>query len=249
MEKSEAENLQPPEWMKTMFQKAQTASIREDRIQDISRVRKVFAPGIMFFLFGACCGYFLMFLFLFAMANHAVSQCSKRVYRDLQTVPTGETGLLLGTARLTSGRKNPYFYHRIHAAAALYQAGKVRKIIVSGDNGNRRYDETSDMRNELIRNGVPSEDILPDYAGFRTLDSILRAKNVYGKNSFLVISQAFHCERAIYLADHHKLDVIGFAAEDVPEKDRPRRYLRESAARVMAFLDLHLLNTRPKFER
>jgi SanA protein len=178
------------------------------------------------------------------------SRAAGRVYTSVGDVPAHEYGLLLGTTRLVKGKyRNDYFYHRIRAAADLYRAGKIRKIIVSGDNSRTDYNETGDMKRELVAEGVAPEDVLMDYAGFRTLDSVVRARNLFGISEFTVISQDFHCERAVYLAERNGIHAVGFAAEDsVVASARVRLFLRESLARVRAVLDAEILHSKPHFE-
>ena len=188
---------------------------------------------------------------LILVANLEVGANSSRVYERLEEVPALEFALLPGTARIVQGKYlNPYFQHRIDAAVALYRAGKIRKIIVSGDNSRRDYNEPEDMRRALRQCGIPDADILSDFAGFRTLDSVVRARNLFQAQEWIVVSQRFHCERAIFLARAHGMDrVIGFAAEDVPPRFRVKRFFREPLACVKAWLDVRVLHTRPRFER
>ena len=192
----------------------------------------------------------LSVLALFA-ADRRVEKCAAgRVFGDVETVPAREYGLLPGTSRLVHGKYlNTYFYNRVHAAAALYRAGKIRKIIVSGDNSRTDYNETGDMKRELIAEGVSEEDVLSDYAGFRTLDSVVRARNLFGASEITVISQRFHCERAIYLASEHGIDAIGLVADEVaPRSIRVKLAVREAFARVLAVIDTEILKTKPHFE-
>ena len=185
-------------------------------------------------------------------ADLRVERCAAgRVYETIGDVPAREYGLLLGTTRLVKGKyRNDYFYHRVRAAADLYRAGKIRKIIVSGDNSRTDYNETGDMKRELVAEGVAPDDVLMDYAGFRTLDSVVRARNLFGAKEITVISQEFHCERAVYLADRNGIDAIGFAAEDTRvESAQMRLAIRESLARVLAVLDAEILHRKPHFER
>lgn len=173
-----------------------------------------------------------------------------RMFDDVEDIPAREYGLLPGTSRLVHGKYlNGYFFNRIHAAVELYRAGKIRKIIVSGDNGRTDYNETGDMARELVAQGVAPEDVLSDFAGFRTLDSVVRARNLFGASELTVISQRFHCERAIYLASEHGIDAVGFEADDIAlESVRFRIAVREAFARVLAVLDAEVLNTKPHFE-
>ena len=154
--------------------------------------------------------------------------------------------MLLGTSRyLKNNQKNLYFFNRIEAAAQLYHSGKIDYIIASGDNSRVGYNEPQDMKEELIKLGVPAERIYLDYAGFRTLDSILRAKIIFGQNSFIVISQRFHNERAIYIARRHGIEAYGFNAEDV-FVSRRKMQVRELLARNKVFWDI-LFHVKPKY--
>lgn len=190
------------------------------------------------------------FCTVFALCSElAVEACGNRVYRSVESAPPRRTGLLLGTARtVADGRGNLYFRYRIEAAAALYRAGKIEMILVSGDNSRKEYNEPLDMKLALIEAGVPEEAIAADYAGFRTLDSVVRAQRIFGQTQFTVISQAFHCKRAIYIARQHGIDAIGFAARDVKTTGAwLKNRLREVAARVAAVIDTRLLGRKPKF--
>jgi SanA protein len=211
-----------------------------------SRRRKLLPVALCLFALAICGGALVI-----AGADLRVERCAAgRVYTNIEDIPVREYGLLLGTTRLVRGKyRNDYFYKRVRATAELYRAGKVRKIIVSGDNGRTEYNETGDMKRELVESGIPPEDILMDYAGFRTLDSVVRARNLYDATELTVISQEFHCERAVYLADRNGIDALGFAAEDSGvQSARVRLALRESLARVLAVLDAEILHRKPHFE-
>jgi SanA protein len=104
-----------------------------------------------------------------------------------------------------------------------------------------------DIKKDLITKGVDEEDIYLDYAGFSTLDSVLRAKLVFHIDHFTIISQRFHCERALYMARRNGLDAIGFTAEDIAGPLAMKVYVREFLARVKAILDIEVLNRQPKF--
>lgn len=212
-----------------------------------ARRRKLLLRGAILL---ACCIAAAAFAMLGADLR-IESRASGRMYDSIDDVPAREYGLLLGTTRLVKGKyRNDYFYKRIRAAADLYRAGKIRKIIVSGDNSRTEYNETGDMKQELAAEGVPPEDVLMDYAGFRTLDSVVRARNLYGASEITVISQEFHCERAIYLASENGIDAIGFAAEDSSVKSaRARLAVRELLARVLAVADAEILHRKPHFEQ
>ena len=170
------------------------------------------------------------------------------LYSDLDSVPHRKVGLVLGCSKqLADGRTNLFFQKRIRAAAALYQKGKVDFLLVSGDNGHREYDEPSDMKAALVARGVPAEKIYCDYAGFRTLDSVVRAKEVFGQDAFTVVSQPFHNQRAVFVARELGIEAVGYNAGDVDAFNGFRTQCREKLARVKTVLDLYVLKTQPKF--
>ena len=211
-----------------------------------SRRRKLLPAVLCLFVITAACAAIAI-----VGADLRVERCAAgRVYTSVEDIPAREYGLLPGTSRLVNGKYlNTYFYNRIHAAVELYRAGKIRKIIVSGDNGRTNYNETGDMARELIAAGVSPEDVLSDYAGFRTLDSVVRARNLFDATELTVISQKFHCERAIYLASENGIDAVGFVADEVaPRSIRIKLAVREVLARVLAVLDAEILKTKPHFE-
>jgi SanA protein len=169
------------------------------------------------------------------------------VYTDVQKIPHRKVGLLLGTSKLlVNGWVNLYFKYRIDAATALFKAGKIDYILISGDNGTKEYNEPEDMRQALIENGIPPGRIFLDYAGFRTFDSVFRADKIFGQKKFTIISQDFHTRRAIYIARHLGLDAIGFNAQDVSRNFGFKTQLREKFARTNMFLDF-IFSAKPKF--
>ena len=166
---------------------------------------------------------------------------------NIGNLPNEKVGLLLGTSKtLDSGNPNPYFFYRIEAAAELYRAGRIKNIIVSGDNSQKDYNEPEDMKNELIKAGVPADKIYEDFAGFRTLDSVVRAKEIFGQESFIIISQRFHNERAVYIAHQFGIDAYGYNAKDVDQYAGFKTNTREKLARAKVFWDL-LFAVEPKF--
>jgi len=170
-----------------------------------------------------------------------------RTCNDMNKVPTNTVGLVLGTSnRVIGGSSNPYYTYRINATVALYNANKIKFILVSGDNGSIYYNEPSTIKKDLIKAGIPENIIFLDYAGFRTLDSMVRANIVFGLDKVTVISQKFHNERAIYIAKHKGLNAIGFNAQDVSASQGLKVKVREYFARVKVFIDL-LINTQPNF--
>ena len=170
-----------------------------------------------------------------------------KLYSDAQTIPYNKTGLLLGTSKyLANGNANPFFYYRIEAAVQLIKAGKIKYIIVSGDNSRKDYDEPTQMRADLMAAGIDSTIIYLDYAGFRTFDSMVRLKEIFGQTSVTIISQKFHNERAVYIASREGINAIGFDARDVRGGLLLSMRLREKMARVKVFVD-YIFDKKPKF--
>ncbi len=172
-----------------------------------------------------------------------------KIYDSINEVPKKDVALLLGTSKYIKRGKINYFYkYRIDSAVKLFKNGKIKAILVSGDNATKYYNEPARMRRDLIKRGIPKDKIYMDFAGFRTLDSILRAKNVFGLNKFIIVSQKFHLERALFIAKAYKIDAIGFKAKSLENtKATIKMRLREYLARVKAFLDVYILHTTPKF--
>ena len=170
------------------------------------------------------------------------------LFDDYNKIPENKCGLLLGTSKYTiHGTINQYFSTRLDAAAKLYHSGRVKYIIASGDNSEIYYNEPRQMAEGLKKRGIPMEKIFLDYAGFRTLDSIVRGKEIFGQNSVTVISQKFHNERAVYIGRTYGISVIGFNAEDNEYTTNPMVRLREIFARFKAFIDVNIIKEQPKF--
>ncbi|MEO9256842.1 MAG: ElyC/SanA/YdcF family protein [Crocinitomicaceae bacterium] len=176
-----------------------------------------------------------------------ISNAQNKTFSDVTKIKKNKVGLVLGTAKtLKDGKINLYFQYRIDATVELFKNGKIDFVLISGDNGNKSYDEPTDFKNELIKRGIPENRIYLDYAGFRTLDSVVRAKKIFGQNSITIISQKFHNERAIYLAEHFGIRAVGFNAKDITSKYGIKTKIREYFARTKVFLDI-LFGVQPKF--
>lgn len=175
------------------------------------------------------------------------SSAEGKTFNRIEEVPKNKVGLVLGTSKkLVDGRPNLYYEYRIKATLELYKAGKIEFVLVSGDNATIYYNEPTTIKNDLVKGGIPEEKIFLDYAGFRTLDSMVRANEVFGLEKVTVISQKFHNQRAIYLAERKGLTAVGFNATDIDGNSGLKVHLREYLARVKVFLDL-IFNTQPKF--
>ena len=190
-----------------------------------------------------------IFLALFVILTIGVIFCNRAViktaedkmYDDVAAIPYKRVGVLLGTSpKGRTGNPNVFYIRRIEACVALYKAGKIDRILVSGDNSRTTYDEPTCIKEDLVMAGIPDSVIFLDYAGFRTYDSMVRAKEVFGLTSFTIISQPFHNERALYIATRKGLDVVAFNARDVQlRRWQIRMSVREWLARTKAVLDVY----------
>lgn len=183
------------------------------------------------------------------ICNVVVKQQAKgKMYSEVSEVPYRKVGLVLGTVPYVNGHSNRYYQYRMDAAAELYFANKVSYLLLSGDNHVSHYNEPESMRQSLIERGVPDSVIYLDCAGFRTFDSMVRAKKVFAQDSVTVVSQQWHTERAIYIAGHYDLDAIAFCAKDYTggRKVYLKNHLREALAKVKVILDL-MVNKQPHF--
>ncbi len=168
-----------------------------------------------------------------------------RCFDDVASVPHRKVGVVLGTSKfVAAGRENLHYRYRIEAAGKLFAAGGVDYLLVSG-NQSKNYDEPATMRADLVRLGVPAERIYLDPGGMRTLDSVVRAGEIFGQREFTVISQRFHNERAIFIGSRRGLDVIGFDAPDVGFVRGLRTAFARRFARLMAVLDVTILDRQP----
>src|SRR4051812_17011376 len=133
-------------------------------------------------------------------ANAIVLLGGRGAKTDVEALPHAPVALVLGAFVEPRGRPSGMLEDRLRGAAALYRAGRVDRVLASGDHGRRDYDEVNAMRHELVRLGVPDRDVFTDHAGFATLDSVVRAREVFGVRSAIVVTQAFHLPRALWLA-------------------------------------------------
>lgn len=170
-----------------------------------------------------------------------------KVYDNSEDIVYSDVALVLGTSRSINGvHENPYFTHRINAAVDLYLSGKVKHILVSGDNSSMRYNEPRDMRRALIERGVPDSCITMDFAGLRTLDSVVRSRKIFQQKRITIVSQEFHNYRALFIAQHYGIDAVAYNAT-MPSRGGYKVTMREYLARPKALLDLYILGTQPKF--
>ena len=202
-------------------------------------IKKIFLYGTII------CVLSLLFT---VFANSKIENSTEEFVTDkLEVLPKTKVAVVLGTApNLVNGYQNYYFTYRIEAATKLYNSGKVTHFILSGDHGHKNYNEPEAMKQALIKNGVPENVIYLDYAGFRTLDSMIRAKEIFNQNEFIVVSQEFHNQRAVYIARQNGISAYGYNAKDVNKNAGLKTNIREYFARTKVFID-SFFGIQPKF--
>lgn len=202
----------------------------------MKRIFKIsFYALILFLVFGFACFFWI--------------ELSPRefLFDDTAPIPACKTALVLGTSQyLKSGSKNPYFTYRIDAAERLFRAGKVRFLILSGDNRVNDYNEPKSMQQALIRRGIPDSCLVLDYAGLRTFDSMVRCREIFGQDSVIVVSQQFHNSRAAFISQRIGLTCFGYNARKVTMQQHLKITVREFFSRIKCVLDLYVLNTKPR---
>lgn len=177
-----------------------------------------------------------------------VSSTKQQIYSSTKSIPERKVGLVLGASKHSKrGTANMYFTFRMQAAYELFITKKVKYLLLSGDNHVKGYDEPSDMREALLKLGVPDSCIVLDYAGFRTLDSVVRCDEVFGEDSITIVSQEFHNQRALFIANKNNINAIAYNANDVYKNYSFKTRLREYFARVKCVLDIYIFHTSPKF--
>lgn len=170
------------------------------------------------------------------------------VYNSPTAIPANDVGLVLGTSPLNrSGGRNAHYQGRMESALLLYRRGALRHLLLSGANPSARYNEPKAMYQTLATAGVPKTDMTLDFAGFRTLDSVVRARAVFGLDEVTIVSQRYHVYRAVFLARRVGLDAVAYAAPTMPRRRSRRTEIREVFARVKAVIDLYIIRKQPKF--
>ena len=172
---------------------------------------------------------------------------SSQLYKNIEMLPSQETALVLGTSKYIRRTLNPYYQYRIDAAIELYKQNKVTHFLLSGDNAHRSYNEPWTMKRDLLKAGIPEENITLDYAGFRTLDSVQRATQIFDANSLTIVTQKFHCQRAVFIANHFSMDTVCLVVPSPTGWANTKIRVREILARTKALLDLYIFNVQPKF--
>ncbi len=168
-------------------------------------------------------------------------------YARVEDVPPRAVAIVLGARIFRDGTPSPVLEDRLATALDLYRMGKVRRILVTGDNGTNQYDEVTVMQRWLLARGVPAAAVQRDHAGFRTLDSMARAAQVFRVRHAVVCTQRFHLARSMFLARRYGLDAVGAEADRRPYQKALRDAVREVAARAVAVSDVFITRRRPRF--
>lgn len=210
-------------------------------------MKKLFTQKLIFRLYLPIAIAIILFTFY---CSYAVQKNAEdKTFNDVSKIPYNKVGLLLGTCKTMKDKKtiNPFWKYRLEAAYELWKAKKIDRILISGDNGWHGYNEPQDFLDVFLALGVPDSCLICDFAGFRTHDSVIRCAKVFGQKKVTIISQEFHNDRALYIAQKYKLDAVGYNAKDVGFRNGLRTSIREKLARVKLFLDLYVFNTQPHF--
>ena len=193
-------------------------------------------------------GLIVLFFGLLLAGNWwVVVSTEKNIFTDLRDLPVNPVGLVLGTnSHLTNGMPNPLFDNRMQTAAELYKLGKVAHIIVSGDNRSKFYNEPMEMKRALLKLGIPDSAITLDFAGLRTLDSVVRSKEIFGQNHITIVTQPFHTYRALFISRYFDIEAVALVSPEPGQEPAAKIYFREYFARAKAILDLYVLKTAPR---
>jgi vancomycin permeability regulator SanA len=193
--------------------------------------------------------------FVVAVNQVIVRSADDRRYVSVEAVPEREVAIVFG-AGLFDGRPSPALADRLDGAIELYERGSVAHLLMSGDNSRPDYDEVSAMRDYAIERGVPAQAITRDYAGFDTYDTCYRARDIFGVDGAVLVTQDYHLARALYTCDQLGLDVVGLAVPDwqfrsgdlgyeYSSRDQVAYTVREWLARSKAFVDTNVLHPEP----
>jgi SanA protein len=188
-------------------------------------------------------------ILIFCITNiWVVSSTKDHVLSAYDKLPDHRVALVLGTShKTTAGLPNQFFEKRMDTAAELYKIGKIDHFILSGDNRSKFYNEPVEMRKALINRGVPASAITLDFAGLRTLDSVVRSKQIFGQDKIIIITQPFHSYRALFISQFYNIDAVAVVASEPELEISFKVRIREYFARTKAVLDLYVFKTAPRF--
>lgn len=180
-------------------------------------------------------------------AQAVIHSYTPLVIHDIEKLPPAPVALVFGAGVKRDGTPTDALHDRVLAGVELYKAGKVRKLVMTGDNGDRRYNEVKPMKALAIESGVPEGDIVLDYAGFRTYDSCYRARDVFGLGDVIAVSQDFHLPRILYICNRLRVRSIGYSANRRAYRDILVWEAREFLARFKAWYQVEITRPLPKY--
>lgn len=167
---------------------------------------------------------------------------TKNIYNDISDLPKRKVAIVFGAGVSSDNTPSPILRDRLKVAIDLFKSGKVEKIIMSGDNRFKNYNEPEVMINYAIENGIPRKDLQPDYAGRRTYDTCIRAKLIFGLNEAILITQSFHLTRALYTCNSLGINSIGIPSDLSSYPDILYLQTRDIFAYTKAILDINIIN-------
>jgi len=173
------------------------------------------------------------------------AQATPRVYTRVADVPYAPIALVLGAGLWADGSPTPALRDRVTTAVDLYRAGKVKKLLMTGDNRRVDYNEPAAMRTIALQLGVPAEDIVLDYAGRRTYDSCYRAKEIFEVKQVIIVTQRFHLNRSLFLCNAMGIPSVGVVADRRVYQSLPWWELREVLATIAAWWDVNVRHPVP----
>lgn len=184
---------------------------------------------------------------MFLLSGHIKSSTKKQIFNGVDEVPTVYTAIVLGASVRANGNLSQMLEDRVESALALYKNGKVKRFLLSGDNGTKSYNEPQAMKEYLLKQGVPEDHIYLDYAGFDTYDSLYRARLIFNVQDAIIVTQQFHLPRALYIANTLDLNYYGYVGDLQLYQRENTNKRRELLANVKAYLEL-LINKDPTFK-
>ncbi len=191
----------------------------------------------------------VLLLIIIVLATNLVvtRSAGPHIADSLESAPNAKAAIVLGARVYADGTPSPMLADRLQVGVDLYKAGKVQKLLLSGDHGQTTYDEVNVMLQYCLDRGVPDADVFTDHAGFDTYDTLYRARDVFGVTDCLVVTQGFHLTRAVYIARTLGLEATGVSADLRSYPGEWRNSVREWPARVKALFQLHVTHPKPKY--
>ena len=191
---------------------------------------------------------FLFILIILTIWNFSLDlRYSKKIYENISDVPVMQTAVVLGTSVRPGGKPSTFLLERLDKAVELYRNNRVQKLLLTGDNSGKYYDEVNAMRKYVLKYNIDSKDIFLDHNGLRTLDSIYRGKHKFQIKSAVLVTQKFHQPRALFLAERFNLKAVGYAADSGRSKLSFYNMTREFLARYLAIFDIYILKRKSKY--